>query len=302
MSLKKPSNQKRLIPVGAQERVIEFDSGSVRILVGGEKNKSIPILLIHGGGTDNASISWYKLFKPLSEKHKVLAIDLPGFGLTNNIEPLGSPSKTAEFVVQVMKKLSIEYVHICGVSMGGDIALNIALLRPSFLKSLILIAPGGLVPIVKNRFIHTFAWIGCQTPDFLLVPLAKMANKFVKSILKQIVYDIKTLPQEVIDEFYLEAQKPLAGIAYGRYNQATIGFREMKNNLLESVYKIDTPSLFFHGTRDTMVDINGSILAVERMPQACLVTLDYCGHWVQLEKPDIFFDKMICFLDEITNG
>lgn len=295
----KELSEQRLIPPDAHEEFIAVDSGLVRFLRSGKDNPQTPIILIHGGGTDNAGISWYKLFKPLSEKNNVLALDLPGFGATKNIEPVGGPSSMADFVVKVMRNLSIEEAHICGVSMGGDVALNIAIRHPSFVKSLILIAPGGLVPVVKNRLTHIFAWLGAQLPDWILFPLAKVANKFVKSVLRGMVSDPLTLPIEVVDEFYREAQKPYASVGYARYNQATIGFRHMKNNLLDKVSKIEVPVLFFHGENDALVDKEGSKIAVRRMPHADLILVENCGHWVQIEAHDIFLNETKSFLEKI---
>jgi 4,5:9,10-diseco-3-hydroxy-5,9,17-trioxoandrosta-1(10),2-diene-4-oate hydrolase len=301
MKHKNNQQKSRLAPFGATEKFIELGSDVVRLLVGGEKNGRIPVVLIHGGGTDNASISWYKFFEPLSQRRQVFAVDLPGFGLTT-VEPLGGADKMADFVVQVMKMLSVETAHVCGVSMGGDVALNIALRYPSFPQSLILIAPGGLTQLVKNQFMHKLAWIGTKMPDWLLFPLSRLANKFVKSVLRQIVNNPQVLPEEVIEEFYREAQKPKAGMGYARYNQATIGYKGMKNNLLELVNKINIPALFFHGKQDPMVDINDSIAAAKQMPQARIVEIDNCGHWVQLEVPDIFNREALLFLEEVEKA
>src|SRR5690554_593495 len=116
-SLENHSPVKTLVPPGAYEKFIPVDSGFVRILRSKNETSQPPVVLIHGGGTDHAGISWYKLFEPLSRNHNVLALDLPGFGATENIEPVGGPDQMADFAVKVMGILSIKEAHFCGVSM-----------------------------------------------------------------------------------------------------------------------------------------------------------------------------------------
>ncbi len=291
-------NTCRLIPPGAREEFIPYKTGVVRLLRSNQ-SETVPefsLVLIHGGGTDNAAISWYKLFEPFGKCYSVTALDLPGFGATKGIELLGGPDKMADFTVEIMKLADINKAVVFGVSMGGDVALNIALRHTSFTEALVLVGPGGLVPLIKNKVLHTSAWLGTKLPDWLLLPLSQFANRFVKSVLKNMVHDYAALPPEVVDEFIREAQKRGAGMGYGRYNQATVGRYGMKNNLLPLVGSIEVPALFFHGKNDPMVDPAGSVKAVNSMPNARLVMPEDCGHWAQLEKHELFVHEVERFL------
>lgn len=107
-------------------------------------------------------------------------------------------------------------------------------------------------------------------------------------MLKAIVADPATLPPEVVDEFVREARAPRAGIAYGRYNQATLGRTRLRNNLLPRVHKITAPTLLFHGEADPMVSPADSRRAAEAIPGAQLVLVPGVGHWAQLEAHDRF--------------
>ena len=185
-----------------------------------------------------------------------------------------------------------------GVSMGGDVALNVALRHPGLVEALVLIAPGGLVPVFRNRFVQLSAWLAAQLPDGVLVPLARLANTQVEAALKAMVHDPSRLPPEVVAEFRREARRPGAGLGYARYNQASLGPRSMRNNLLPVVHRITAPTLFFHGEDDPLVDPQGSLRASQLMPDARLVLVPECGHWAQLESRDRFLAEVRRFLSD----
>lgn len=290
----------RLIPPGAHESYLDLHDGKVRLLRGGTaRTGHPPVVLIHGGGFDNSGISWYRLFEPLGADREVLALDLPGFGGTEGIEPVGGPVQLADFVARVLVALDYPRAVVIGVSMGGDVSLNLALRFPERVAALVLIAPGGLVEILKNRLTHTSAWLAAQLPDWFLLPMTALANRFVGQVLRGMVKDPTRLPKIVVDEFIREARAPNAGIAYGRYSQEIVGRKTMRNNLLPHVSAITAPTLLFHGADDPMVDLEGSRKAAALIPQAKLVVAPDCGHWAQLEEHELFLDEVSAFLREV---
>lgn len=290
-----------LTPAGSTECFIDVDGHRVRVLrsatnrAGGAQHA--PLLLIHGGGMDNAAISWYEVFDPLGEDRDVIAVDLPGFGGSEPVDSISGAPELADFVARVATRLGVTGAVCVGVSMGGDVVLNLALRHPELVKALVAIAPGGLIPLFRNRFLHFAAWAGTRLPERLLVPLTRLANRHVERALKAVVNDPAALPREVVDEFVAEAGKPRAGLAYGRYNKASIGPFSMRNNLLPVVDRITAPALFLHGENDPIVDPRGSQRASEIMPVARLVMIPDCGHWVQLEDRDRFLLEVRRFLE-----
>lgn len=268
-----------VIPAGSSE---EYTDG-VRLLRSRPAADGTPLLLIHGGGTDNAAISWFHAFAAFGAEHPVVAPDLPGFGRTT-VPPVGGPATLADFVAG----LGLGRAVVVGVSMGGDVALHLALRHPDSVAALVLVAPGGLVPRLRNRAVQLAAWLASRLPDAVLVPLATLANRFAEQAVRGMVADPSTLPPEVVREFVREARRPGSGMGYARYNQATLGPWGMRNDLSSRVGAITVPTLVLHGTADPMVDIDGSRRAAAAMPNARLVELDGCGHWAQLERPADF--------------
>lgn len=278
----------RLVPVGAREDCVTVHGG-LRILRAGDGNDAaVTALLIHGGGYDNSAISWFHLFDELGSERQVVAVDLPGFGGSIEAPPVGGPARMAEVVAEVMGALGISPVVVFGCSMGGDVALHLALARPDLVAGLVLVGPGGLTPLVKNRLTHTLVWAGTKAPDWVLSPATRLANRFAGAALKGFVHDRDAIPDQVLAEFIAEAMHPRAGIAYGRYNQTTIGRTGMRNDLTRHLGRIIAPTLIVHGAKDVMVDVAGSRRAAGLMPEAELVIVPDCGHWAQLERPQTF--------------
>lgn len=291
----------RLLPPGATETWLEHDGGRIRVLRGGPldpdpRTDKHPILLIHGGGYDNAAISWFKIFGPLSEDRLVLAPDLPGFGYTEGIPVTGDVDQLADLILAVARSYGLPRFAVAGISMGGDIAMHVALRHAVAVAGLILVAPGGLAERLRSRTAQFGAWLAAQLPDPILYGLSRRAARFTDSYLERMVYDPSTVDDAIRSEFAREARRKDAGVGYGRYNQATLGPFKMRNNLLPDAFRITTPTLFLHGADDPLVDPANSIAAVEVMPRAELVLVSQCGHWLPIEAPEIFLSEVLDFV------
>lgn len=286
-----------LKPPNSDEITIETAAGKLRVLhAGPQDSRQLPLVLLHGGGSDNSAISWYRLIEPLSFDRNVWAIDLPGFGGSIGATPVGGPSELANIVAEVLTKLSVKKAVVFGVSMGGDVALNLALRHGQLVGGLVLIASGGLTASIGNRILQYGAWALAQSPDWILLPAIRFANRFTSLALRGMVKKPALLPAHVINEFIREARHPSSGIAYARYNQATLGRYGMSNDLSNKVNSIEVPALFFHGKDDPLVSPEDSRRAASRMVDARLVIVTDCGHWAQLECHDRFLAESQAFL------
>ena len=290
----------RLVPAGAVEEWVSRDGGRVRLLRGGPPHGT-PVVLVHGGGSDNAAISWFQVFGALARSHPVLALDLPGSGYTTGVPIDGRPSAMADLAVEVIAGAGVARAVWIGVSMGGDVVLNVGLRHPGRVAGLVLVAPGGLVERFRNAASQRAAWLAARLPDRVLLPLLRWANRFTGTALRAMVHDPATVAPEVRDEMVREARRPGAGLGYLRYNQAVLGPRGMTNDLSGSVGAITAPALFFHGRRDGLVPPSGSVRAAAAMPDARVVLLEDCGHWAQLEAGERFLAEVAAFLARIAD-
>ena len=134
------------VPPAAAETTV----AGLRALRAGSPTGKVPLVLLHGGGPDNSAISWYRAMEPLSADRMVWAFDLPGFGGSIGIPPVGGPVELAKVVLGAMDGAGLDRAVVGGVSMGGDVALNVVLMAPARVAGLILIGTGGLVPASRT--------------------------------------------------------------------------------------------------------------------------------------------------------
>lgn len=108
-----------------------------------------PLVLLHGSGLGASGWSNFnRNAEELSKKFRVLIPDLPGFGQSDpkpGREPI--PGWWAEIIRAFLDELGIAKAHFVGNSMGGMITLKIALEAPERLGKMILMGPGGGIPI-----------------------------------------------------------------------------------------------------------------------------------------------------------
>ncbi|QJY48610.1 alpha/beta fold hydrolase [Pseudonocardia broussonetiae] len=283
-----------LVPPGARVEHVAHAGGRVRLLRGGP-DSGVPLVLVHGGGPDNAGISWHGVFDALARTRPVLALDLPGSGRTEGIPVDGSPAAMADLAAAVVAAVGGEGPAVWfGVSMGGHVVLHVALRHPAAVAGLVLVAPGGLAAHAGGRFLHPLAWLACRLPDAVLLPAARLAGRFTRAAVRAMVHDPARLPPAVVEEMAREARR--GGLGYLRYNQATVGRWRMRDDLSARVGEITAPALFLHGRDDRLVAPADSLRAAAAMPHARAVLLDDCGHWVQVERPERFLEEVERFL------
>jgi pyruvate dehydrogenase E2 component (dihydrolipoamide acetyltransferase) len=117
-----------------------------------------PVVLVHGFGGDLNN--WMFNQPVLAERHLVTALDLPGHGGSSKDVGAGDLGFLAETLVRFLAALGIERAHLAGHSLGGAVALELALERPETVASLTLVAPAGLGPEIDNGYIEGFIAAG----------------------------------------------------------------------------------------------------------------------------------------------
>ena len=96
-----------------------------------------PVLLIHEGICD--SRMWASQWQTFPQVHRTVRCDLRGFGQT----PLPTePYSNARDVVELLDRLELGAAALVGVSLGGRVALEVALARPDLVERLVLVGPG----------------------------------------------------------------------------------------------------------------------------------------------------------------
>jgi pyruvate dehydrogenase E2 component (dihydrolipoamide acetyltransferase) len=140
---------------GALEpRTVEVGGRKMRYLETGVGNEGRPVVLIHGFGGDLNN--WLFIQPGLSERHRVIELNLPGHGGSSKEVGAGDLATLAGAVLDFLGAIDVPKAHLVGHSLGGAVALRMALDSPSHVASLTLICPAGLGKEIDDDFTRDF--------------------------------------------------------------------------------------------------------------------------------------------------
>ncbi len=225
-----------------------------------------PLLLIMGLGAPAAA--WDPIFvQEMTKTHQVITYDNRGTGLSDKPDAPYSIAMFASDATGLLETLNIPRAHVCGVSMGGMIAQEMAIHYPQRVASLILgcTTPGG-----KNAV---------SAPPESLKALEGRAGQTPEEAARQ-GWQL-SFSEEFIREHRaeLEAQLPrvLAHVtprfAYERHFQATMTLRVFKQ-----LKEIKAPTLVATGRDDVLIPAANSEILAREIPGAELAIFDNAGH------------------------
>ena len=227
-----------------------------------------PIICMHGIGGNRASFA--PQLKALAPSHRVIALNLPGYGGSDAIDPLSFP-ELAACIVAFLDGLEIEKAHLCGQSIGGMIALETACLYPARVASLALIATtaafGGRDDSFKDAFI-----------DARLAPLD--AGQTLPDLALSFVPEI-TGPKAA-QEAITSAIASMAAVPEATYRnivRCLVTF-----NRRADITSLNLPVCLIAGSHDQNAPAKTMGRMAEKIPGAAFHEIADAGHLVNLEK------------------
>lgn len=238
------------------------------------------LVIIHGflGSLDN----WYSVAKKLGQDYTVYLLDARNHGLSPHDDEFSYPIM-AQDVKEFLEQHNIGKASIIGHSMGGKIAMEFALEYPSLIDNLIVVDIAPKAYPVHHREILD-ALLGLDIDH--LQSRQEADEQLAKSI----------------DEFGVR-QFLLKNID----RKAEGGFRwkmnlKLLNEKVEEVGKSQTgystvPTLFVRGERSDYIKDTDENDILEIFPNSTFADLP-TGHWVHAEKPDLFYEVAVDFLDK----
>lgn len=113
------------------------------------------VVFIHGFGAAHGV--WDTIFPALAGQARMIAYDLPGHGRSLETAGAGSAKFAARAILADLSQRGAEKVHVVGHSMGGAVAVLMALAEPRRIASLALLAPGGFGPEINAPLLRRYA-------------------------------------------------------------------------------------------------------------------------------------------------
>jgi pimeloyl-ACP methyl ester carboxylesterase len=249
----------------------------------------IPILLLHGLA---ASIEiWDPVVQELRKRHRVLALDLPGFGRSDKPDADFSPAYMSRVVRQFLTQLEVPKVTLIGHSYGGAVALRFAIDTPASLDRLVLVAPA-----VLGRHAHLLARL--MTLPGLGEMLSMPSRAGTKLLFRLATHNSAAISDALIDESYRLAKLPGAQRSFLRTVRGLGNLRgqrsDVRDPILARLRELSMPTLLLWGKQDRFVpEATGTAGLI---PGIRIELLDHCGHLVWLEQPERFNTLLEQFL------
>lgn len=276
---------------GGGMRFRPVSTGRIRLCVV-EAGEGPPVLAIHGlGGTKG---SFLPTVQALADRHRTIAFDLPGFG--DSDKPIGAAYDAGFFAdacIDLLDALELDRVHLIGNSLGGRVALEVALRRPDRVNRLVLLAPS----LAWRRARQWVPLLRLTRPELGLVQLAPRA--VVDGIVRRLIPGADDgWTAAGVDEF-LRAYLTPAGRAafYAAARHIYLDEPHGTDGFWPRLATLQPDALFVWGRRDRLVPIAFQPHVAEVLPQARHIELD-CGHVPQVERPAQTHDAIGAFLSE----
>ncbi|MEO7197979.1 MAG: alpha/beta fold hydrolase [Solirubrobacterales bacterium] len=269
-------------------RRVETANHDLAVLEAGE---GPPLICLHGlGGTKASFLTTVSALAPAG--HRVIALDLPGFG--DSDKPRNGRYDALWFsdvVVELLDALAIERASFAGNSMGGRIAIELGIREPERVNRLVLLAPA--LAWLKER---PWKWL-LQMPLPRLGYLQPTPRWAVEPIVRRLVPGGETgWTAAGIDEFLRAYLTPSGRFAF---------YQCARNIYMDEPYgeagfwtrlkKLEPEAMFVWGQQDTLVPPSFMRHVERALPRATHLELN-CGHVPQLERPVETHKAMAKFL------
>jgi pimeloyl-ACP methyl ester carboxylesterase len=259
-----------------------------------EGNPSLTILFLHGLGENLRT--WEKIENQLKIPYRLLLVDLPGHGQSplprrTNYSHEGLASLLWEFV----EDIGAGDLLIVGHSLGGNLALRMAAMRPEKIKGLFLLSPsvfdsrGFPFPrlLTNNIFIRPFL--------NAVIRRTVRSTKRLTKILQQAVFN-----ETVVDEGLIQRIiKPIVDNPKSYLTLIYLFRDSSRNRKLPDFRKIQVPVLVINGTEDPWVKPEEARRLDHLLPKSELILLPFCGHMPQEEKPNEVTRKLEEFIKNL---
>lgn len=243
------------------------------------------VVFLHGSGPGASGHSNFKGNYPVLARHgmRCLVIDLVGFGYSDKPEDVNYPLEFfVECVKQTLDIAGVERCAVVGNSLGGAVAIGLALSYPELVDRLVLMAPGGMSP--REEYLQM---PGMQKMFEIYMSDGELNTGSMRELFEfGLVHD----PAHVTDELLAERMQIMAQM--NTQVMLTMDIPDLSVRLQE----LSCPVLVFWGSNDRMMPDSGLLAVAKNTPNMKMIVLSECGHWAMVEHEALFNRECLAFI------
>lgn len=242
------------------------------------------LILVHGLGS-NAK-AWLRNIPAWSVDHRVIAVDLPGYGTSSKGDYPYSLPFYAQVLTDLMDELELTSATLVGHSLGGQIAMVTALEHPDRVGRLVLVSPAGFERFSEGE--------GQWFKDVMTVELVR--DTPVRQIAVNLHANFHHTPPEaefmITDRVQVRGASDFEDYCYAVTRNVAAMIDQPVHSRLDEIM---VPTLILFGENDALIPnpyLHGgrtrdvATIGETEIPDSELVLIPGCGHFVQFEKPD----------------
>ncbi len=280
----------------AELRQMEIDGRSVNYVDLGEQGRSRPIVFIHGlsGQWEN----WLENIPRFAQKRRVVAMDLPGFGLSEEPRERITIELYGRVVAEMCERLDLAPAVLVGNSMGGFVSAEVAIRRPEIVERLMLLSSAGVsqMDVAKTPVLAAGKVAGLlATSSVAQMRMTARRPKLRHWVMSLVCRHPSRIKGDVMFEGLMKgANKP--------------GFEAALRACLEYDFRerlpdIGCPTIVVWGEKDMIIPVRDADAFVSLVPGARKLIFEDTGHVPMLERPCSFNDCLEEFLTyEVSDG
>ncbi|MFB6373916.1 MAG: alpha/beta fold hydrolase [Bradymonadaceae bacterium] len=264
-----------------QASYMELSQARVRYL---DRGKGSPVVFLHGFGSSIEA--WAEVLPKIRKKHRVIALDLKGFGWSGRPEGDYSPEAQAKLVFELLDELGVDETAVVAHSWGSSVALKMALMQSDRIRRLALYGSW----VYAAQLPSSFYWARAKGIGEAMYGL--FYDQLPNEKLAAAFYDRSELTQE-----YVDYVKKLLGRP-GTTAAALAAVRGQHYETLQKKYStIEQPTLLLWGREDNVAHLRYGERLVRDLPNAELKVYPRCGHFPMKEATESSTRDLAAFLN-----
>ena len=273
----------------AEDKYVNVGPVRTRYWQAGDSGSTV--VLLHGIGC--SVLEWRSNIAELARHHRVYALDLLGYGLTDKPDNESySLGNLAQFILDFMATQGIGQAHLAGNSLGGRLALECALREPARVASMVLADPAGV-----GRECHiNFRLAAAPVIGNILTRPSRFGLKMLWNLA---FVDTSLVTREVVEDKFRFASLPGAQAAFLKTLRGFLRFGGFPADQVAALHAalpgISAPALVVWGRQDQLLPVKQADTLKRLLPNVQVQIFDSCGHVPQVECAQRFNQAVLAF-------